>query len=236
MKTILIIDTETTGLDHAKDAIAEVAWARYSLPERAVLESFSFLVDPRTYRDGTTEVRDTSALTGITRAMWEERGRAWSKVHQTFLEACKGVDAVVAHNATFDRKWFGDEDGGVPWVCTLHDVTWPSAACAGGKSLVATALAHGVAVTSAHRALTDVLLLASLLTRVAKDGHDVPAMLARGLRPKATFELAATDFDETRNAQARESGFKWDKDAKRWRRTMAVEDAEGLPFAVRRVA
>ena len=236
LRQLLLVDLETSGLDPAKDCPVEAAWAVYSLEHRTLLHAHSWLVDPRSYRgDAIENIRDLSSVHKITPAMWEESGMPWASVERMVAKTSGRVDAIVAHNASFDRRWFRDEAiQAKPWICTLNGVRWPEA----GKSrrLGDIALEHGVAVIDAHRALPDVQTLARLLTMVARLGHDVGAILERGLRPTSVYVVADTDFDAARNALAKEHGFAWVGDRKVWERTMADEDAAGLPFKVRRVA
>lgn len=235
LSTILLLDLETSGLDPAKDCPVEAAWAVYSLEHRAVMRAHSTLVDATTYRgDAVDAVRDLSDLHKITPEMWRT-GLHWDAVEKAVKASAGNVDAIVAHNASFDRRWFRDETiQAKPWICTLNGVRWPEA----GKSkrLGDIALEHGVAVIDAHRALPDVQTLARLLTMAARLGHDVSAILERGLRPTSVYVVADTDFDPARNALAKEHGFSWVGERKVWERTMADEDAAGLPFRVRRVA
>ena len=76
--------------------------------------------------------------------------------------------------------------------------------------------------------------MAALFDRAAELGGDIPAMMIHAMRPKARFVVADTNFDEARNALAKEHGFKWEKP--NWVRNMAIADAPALPFAVRQVA
>jgi DNA polymerase-3 subunit epsilon len=93
---------------------------------------------------------------------------------------------------------------------------------------VSIALAHGVAVTSAHRAINDCLLLARLLERVDEDVDDLLHLaLQRASRPKAEF-IARTAYKDKDLVKA--AGFHWNGTV--WSRYMAVEDAEKLPFDV----
>lgn len=235
MKTLLLLDLETSGLDPAKDCPVEAAWAVYSLEHRAVMRAHSTLVDATTYRgDAADAVRDLSSVHRIAPAMWQT-GLHWDQVEKAVKASAGNVDAIVAHNASFDRRWFRDEAiQAKPWICTLHGVAWPEAGKA--KRLGDIALEHGVAMVEAHRALPDVLTLARLLHAVARLGHDVPALLSRGLRPTSLYAVAETDFNAERNALAKEYGFAWVGERKAWERTMADEDAAGLPFKVRKVA
>jgi DNA polymerase-3 subunit epsilon len=113
----------------------------------------------------------------------------------------------------------------------MDDLPWDGHS----RKLVEIALAHGVGVSSAHRALTDVDVMARLLTRLRERGADLPALFRRAARPKALF-YAVVPYE--RRQVAKDHGFRWDeaKHGKNWFRTMPVEDAAALPFPVRRVA
>jgi DNA polymerase-3 subunit epsilon len=143
----------------------------------------------------------------------------------------------MAHRADFDRGFIAADApklaARLPWVCSKYDVEWPS--CKVGASCVEMALSHGVPVVSAHRALTDCMLIASTLAEVSK-AHDVEAMIRLAMRPRALFAVADRSFDETRNTQARELGFKFNRPEKRWEKRMSVDATEGLPFAVEEVS
>jgi DNA polymerase-3 subunit epsilon len=143
------------------------------------------------------------------------------------------ADAIVAHNADFDRGFVpASLRDVVPWICTKNDVTWPKQTKP-GMSLVQLALAHDLGVAVAHRALADCDLIARLLTRCSELGHDIDAMLVRGLRPKVTLR-ALVSFDDRQKAN--EQGFHWNPTRKEWLRRMVEEDATGFDFPVRVVA
>jgi DNA polymerase-3 subunit epsilon len=99
-------------------------------------------------------------------------------------------------------------------------------------SLVPLALAHDLGVAVAHRALADCDLIARLLTRCRELGHDIDAMLTRGLRPKVTL-MACVSFDDRELAKV--AGFHWHAPRKQWLRRMVEADA-AFDFPVRVVA
>ena len=74
--------------------------------------------------------------------------------------------------------------------------------------------------------------MARLFTRAKELGVDLSAMLARGLRPKATF-VAMVPIEQ--KDLAKEAGFRWDPAKKQWKRMMAIEDAEALGFPVKQI-
>lgn len=221
---LLLLDTETTGTDESATCI-EVACALYSVEHSAVVRSFASLI-----RAESNPARLVNGIADALLLVAPDPAPVWHRVREMVSKA----GAIVTHNAAFDRRFVPADIGAmVPWICSMDDITWPRASRP-GEGLVSLALAHGLGIVSAHRADADVDTLARLLIRVAEMGADVPALLARALRPKALF-VALVPFE--RNHEAKGAGFRWNDPIPRaWSRTMAKDDAAALPFAVREVA
>lgn len=233
MRTILILDTETTGLDARTDHVIEVGCALWSVEHATLIEAWSEIMR------SPTGVNPAESVNGIPASALMNAAdpiTVWPLV----ADMAALADAIVAHGADFDRGFVPTSIRDMlPWICSCNDIEWPGRKLAGGieptrerpgQSLVALCLAHGLGVSHAHRALTDVLLLARLLERVAELGHNVGSMLSRGLRPKATF-VAQVSYDDREKARA--AGFRWDAGSRRWLRRMAIDDAAALPFPTR---
>lgn len=230
MKTLIITDTETTGLDPKVDRCIEVAYAVYDVDLATMLECFSSLL-PGVHNDAEAVNRiPSAALRRVTGNL-----DPWTCVRDVVDEYGGHDAAFIAHRASFDRSFYntGIADS-LPWICSKFDIEWPLSKP--GASLVEVALAHGVPVHDNHRALTDVMLLVRTFQRVAETGHDVQAMLARAMRPKATYAVADTAFDPERNKLAKANAFSWEPNSRLWIRTMAKDDVGALPFAVREVS
>lgn len=142
------------------------------------------------------------------------------------------ADAYVAHNAVFDKSFMaphGFDDK--PWICTLEDFTWPIESPS--KGLVPIALAHGVGVVAAHRAINDCLLIARLFERVEDSSERLMVALQRAKRPKYRYvSLAPFEMKDL----VKSFNFRWDPDSKEWWRNMSQEDTVELPFKVKRGA
>jgi DNA polymerase-3 subunit epsilon len=218
IETILLLDTETTGLSPETDRIVEVGLVRWSVTHRAVLSTWSELVQgPDNAARGVNGIPPEALPLGTTL----ERALA------IIDRYAKRSDIIVAQRAEFDRSFI--EAAGLtigPWVCSKFDVEWPEGKP--GDGLIGLALAHGVPVTGAHRALTDCLLLARLFERVAEK-HDVRAMLERAMLPRQTYQ-ATVSYDDREKAKA--AGFAWDGATKRWTLRLTPEAAAALPFPV----
>lgn len=230
---ILILDTETTGLDPKTDAVVEVAVAVFHLPSACVVRQSSFLVLPPTGEPSNSMQRVNRIPVEAIRACGMQSENAWEHVDK-IASTCS---AVLAHNAPFDLGFVPvSEDTylvrNLPWIDTKEDVAWPLANKP-GESLVNLTLAHGLGIGHAHRAMADVDMLCRLLTRCHEMGHDLQKMLANALRPKAVFQ-ALVSYDDREKAKG--AGFHWIPDAKAWTRRMFVEDAAKLPFKVNQIA
>ncbi len=230
IESVVIVDTETTGLDPATATTIELAGVVYSVRFRAVVESFATLIC-----NASNEAEAVNRIPVDALSVARQAGHAWKRLWD-LVDMATGPAVFMAHRAEFDRGFINVQAPALvkrlPWVCSKFDVEWPRSKV--GASCVEMALAHGVPVVSAHRALTDCMLIAKTLENVQADGHDLAALLARAMRPKAKFVVADTGFDEGRNALAKAAGFRWEKP--HWWRSMAVEDTAALPFAVRQVS
>jgi DNA polymerase-3 subunit epsilon len=206
---IALVDTETTGVDPKKDAVIEASWALVQVSTAKVLE-----VHSQCFR---ASVNPAESINGIPVALLEEGGDREPVVLDS------RVTAIVAHNADFDRQWAVFRPLELPWLDT-RDWRWPRASS--DSKLVEIALAHGVGVSSAHRAYTDVLTMAALLERV-HETVPLSAQLEYARRPRQLFE-AVVSFDE--KDKAKSAGFRWEPDRKRWVRRMLPEDVAKLGF------
>jgi len=220
VRRALIIDVETTGLDPAKDRVVEVGCILFDLVHAAPVESFAALLAGE--GNAAVEVnRIPEALLTDARAP----GNAW----QIVGGFAKRADVFLAHRADFDRSFVPPELANAkPWACTKFHVEWPHGKT--GDHLVHLALAHGVGVVHAHRALTDCDMIARLLTRVHEMGHSLQTLIARALRPRVKVQ-AIVSYDDREKAKA--SGFQWDPAARGWYREVAQDEAQSFPFPTR---
>lgn len=217
IKNLLIVDTETTGIDSENDTVIELGAILYSVEHQCVLTQFSTLYHAEENPCEHINRISASALKGISKHFEKSESS-----HSLLGDMADTADAYVAHNAEFDKGFLGWEDK--QWLCTCFDFKWPQATKEGG-SLINLALEHGIGVSSAHRALTDCQLISALFDRMDNLGE----MIERAARPKAMF-IANVSYDDRNLAKA--AGFKWNPETKKWIRQMAIEDASALSFPV----
>lgn len=218
---LLIVDTETTGLEPGHHQCIEVGALLFDVPHRAVLSQVSFLLPCQT--------NDAEAINGIAAAV-TRLSQPWPQALAYFQTLVDGADVVLAHNAAFDRQWFGHghlPSIEKPWLCSMEDLRWPSE-----RNLRATpsvrdlALAYGVPVWAAHRALTDCIYLAQVFERC----DDLEGLLAAGLEPRQLYR-AQLPYEERH--RARQAGFRWnDPVPKAWSRRLSAREAASVGFPV----
>jgi len=218
---LLIVDTETTGLSPAKGRCIEVGAVLFNVPSRAVLSQLSFLLPC----SSNPAERVNGIAAAVTR-LDQPRGQSLA-----CLEAmAAAADVLVAHNAAFDRQWFGREELPPlhrPWLCSMEDIRWPAE-----RHLRATpsvrdlALAYGVPVWAAHRALTDCIYIAQVFEREAQ----LENLLQQALLPRKLYR-ARLPYDQRH--LAKDAGFRWNEGVQgAWSKRLTEDERGLLPFEV----
>ena len=218
---LLIIDTETTGLDPKRGQCLEVGAILFHAPQRAVLAQHSFLLPV-----------ETNAAESINRIPAEvtRLDQPWRQGLDYFQALLDAADLLVAHNAGFDRQWFGKDQlpaVSKPWLCTMEDIAWPvDRQLRSRPSVRDLALAYGVPVWAAHRALTDCIYLAEVFARC----KDLETLLLHGLEPR---RLMRAQVSYAQRHLAKEAGFRWNDPIQgAWTRRLSDREAAKLDFQV----
>jgi len=218
---ILILDTETTGLSPELGVCIEVGAVLFDVGSRAVLQQLSFLLP--------CQANPAEAINGIPAAV-TRLPQPTEAALALFGALVAAADAVVAHHAAFDRQWFGH--GAlpaltIPWICSMEDIRWPAELqLRANPSLRDLALAHGVPVWAAHRALTDCDYLVHVFQRCAQ----LEGLLVAAQEPR---ELYRARLSYSERHLAREAGFRWNEPVPgAWSRRLSKREAEALPFPV----
>jgi DNA polymerase-3 subunit epsilon len=224
LKNLLILDWETTGPDASQHKRLELGLILYSIEHNAVLQSLSTLLpigdDPNI----------AQPINGIAPAAANEITIDLAKgIFQQARAMAAASAYVVAHNAEFDKQWCDHPSLAflldLPWLCSCHDFSWPRQHRHGQK-LIELALAHGIGVCSAHRALDDCNLLARLFDVM---GDRLPTMVEAAAMPRHLY-IADVSFADKELARA--EGFQWKGDVKQWQRKLTEAEAAQMPFPV----
>ena len=223
-ENILILDTETTGLDNENDYCLEVGSILFNVKSRSVLAQQSFLLP--------VEINNAEKINNIP-AEITRLPQPLSEAIKYFESLVRVSDVIVAHNAEFDMKWFGLNK--LPqiekqWICSMDDITWPTERQLKTRPSVRDlALAYGVPVWNAHRALTDCIYLSEVFKRCS----ELEKLLIRALEPKVLIR-AEISYEE--RGLAKNAGFRWNDAIKgAWSRKMSRREMQKLQFPVHEV-
>jgi DNA polymerase-3 subunit epsilon len=219
---LLVLDTETTGLEHSRDKIIELALLRVSIDTATGLPCGTVQVYDGLQDPGQPIPDIARKITGIDDSMVQ--GQQLDEARIAAL--LDGVDLVVAHNAAFDRPFV---EARLPafaakaWACSFADIAWKDEGRESAK-LTALALEMGL-FYDAHRAEMDChALLAVLAAALPVSGHTGLAHL-RAAAQATRYRLQATGAPFDAKDALKERGYRWDATHKVWHTRMNDEAA-----------
>lgn len=162
----VIVDVETTGLDHRRDEVIEIGMVSFVHNAAGevgpVIGALSLLREPSV--EITAEI---TKLTGITSDMVAGQVPDFDAV-RALLEP---ADLIIAHNAKFDRNFCERlHDGFVhkPWACSVAEVRWGDLGYEGSK--LGYLVNQSGWFHNGHRAVDDCHALLEVLAADLRDG------------------------------------------------------------------
>lgn len=210
---VVVLDTETTGLDQSKDKIMELALLRVDvdratgLPVGAV-QVYDGLEDP-----GMPIPPEVQEITGITPDMVQGQRLDEDRI----AALLDGVDLVIAHNAGFDRPFCEARIARfkeLSWACSFAEINWKEQGRSSAK-LESLALALGW-FYDAHRAEMDChALLAVLANPLPRASHTGLAhVMQQSAKPSYRLQATNAPFDAKDKLKAR--GYRWGAEQRVW--------------------
>jgi DNA polymerase-3 subunit epsilon len=210
---IVILDTETTGLDVSRDKVVELALVCVQVDTQTgqatgPVEVYDGLRDP-----GMPMPRIAREITGITDDMLAGEQLDMARI----AALLDGADLVIAHNAGFDRPFVEDilpQTRELNWACSFAGIDWTATGHSSAKlSYLASALGW---FYDAHRAEMDChALLTVLLAELPGQGvNGMAHLLASSHEPSYRLQATGAPFSAKDLLKAR--GYRWDGEGKVW--------------------
>ena len=232
----VILDVETTGLNHERDEVIQIALRPFFVNPTTgevsgVKKAVEFFQQP-----SKPLPKIITEITGFVDEDLEGKSIPWDKVAK-ILSHCQ---FIVAHNASFDRKWIEKalKNNGHPvpsdaiWACSMSQVEW-SSICRASKALEVLCAWHGFYYDS-HNAVSDVDATLHLLRK----SNYMKQMLTSAVTSDYHVFPVGSDRDE--NPLLKSRGYRWNPELSSWwvsraSQQRADEECEWLVANLRKV-
>jgi len=221
-RRVLVLDTETTGLDHRTEQIIELAMLAVDVDIETGLpvgrvEIYEDFEDP-----GKPIPPAIVQITGIDSAMVQGHRLNDARVNEMVTRA----DLIVAHNAGFDRPFVEARLPvfvGKSWACSFADINWKAQGTGSAKLEF---LAHESGwFYDAHRAQVDCHALLQVLARpLPKEPQTgLACLMAAAHHTRYKLRAVGAPFDSKDKLKAR--GYRWDAEGRVWSATLPSQEA-----------
>jgi DNA polymerase-3 subunit epsilon len=226
-KRVLILDTETTGLDSRSENIIELAMLAVDLD----LQTGQLVGEVEVYEDfedpGRPIPLEITKLTGITSKDVQGQKLDEAKIKDMVERA----DLIVAHNAGFDRPFVENRlevFEHKAWACSFAGIDWKAQGLGSAKlEFLCSELGW---FYDAHRAQVDCHALLRVLSSPLKPYAEIKPL--NGLQQlfksaentRTVVKAFGSPFETKDKLKAR--GYRWDAEARVW--YTAVKSAEAL--------
>jgi DNA polymerase III subunit epsilon len=217
---VVVLDTETTGLDQNTERVIELALLRVDIDNTSGLpvgpvQVYDGLEDP-----GKPIPPEVVALTGIRDA--DVKGQTLDTAR--VAELMDGVDIVIAHNAGFDRPFVEKrlaQFAQCDWACSFADIDWKAQGRSSAK-LESLAQANGW-FYDAHRAEMDChALLAVLAQPLPQSPHTGLAQLLQAAQ-RTSYALQATNAPFEAKDLLKARAYRWNAEQRVWHTRLKTE-------------
>ena len=218
-----VVDVETTGLNHMKDEIIQIAIRPFFVNPTSGEVSGLKKTIVALQQPSAPLPRIIKDITGFDDADLEGHSIDWSRVGKILNQR----QFIIAHNASFDRKWIDTalRKAGevVPenaiWGCSMSQVDWtPVVRCS--KALEVLCAWHGYFYDS-HNAVADVDATLHLLRK-----NDYMSELLQNASEPDYHVFAANSLREE-NTILKQGRYRWNPELGCWwKATNSQEEAE----------
>nr|WP_246216081.1 3'-5' exonuclease [Microvirga makkahensis] len=204
-KLAVIVDTETTGLDHTRDEVIELGMVAFSYDEDGrigdVVGTLNALREP-----SVPITPEITRLTGISPEMVKGQTINLDAV-EAFIQS---AHLVIAHNARFDRPFCERLTPGFAlkaWACSHAEVSWSEFGFEGSK--LGYLLSHCGWFHQGHRAVEDCHALLEVLAAPLPSGTGCAMSYLLASARKALLQVWAEGSPFDMKDDLKKRGYRW---------------------------
>jgi DNA polymerase-3 subunit epsilon len=209
---VIVLDTETTGLDSKNEKIIELAMLSVLVDSATGLPVGPVTIYESFEDPGKPIPAQITEITGIVDSMVKGLRIDDAAVAALVAQA----DLIVAHNAGFDRPFVEARFpvfAGKAWACSFMGIDWKKEG-SGSAKLEFLASERGW-FYDAHRAQVDCHALLQVLAAPLADGHTGLARLLAGAG-QTRYKLRATGAPFEAKDKLKARGYRWDGEGRVW--------------------
>ena len=201
----IILDTETTGLNHRKDEIIEIGLISFTFDERGAIGDVTGVYGGL-QQPSIRIPADITKLTGITDEMVAGQMIDMQAVRALVAPA----DLIIAHNAGFDRPFceaFSSAFSDKAWACSNSEIDWSARGFEGTK--LGYLIGQVGYFHEGHRAVDDCFALLEVLDRETEADTATPfaELYLNSQRSRVRIFAEHSPFDLKDHLKAR--GYRW---------------------------
>jgi len=211
-RRVIVLDTETTGLDNKLESIIELAMLSVLVDTATGLPVGPVTIYESFEDPGKPIPAQITEITGIDDSMVQ--GLRIDDAAVTAL--VQHADLIVAHNAGFDRPFIEARlpvFAGKAWACSFMGIDWKKEG-SGSAKLEFLASERGW-FYDAHRAQVDCHALLQVLASPLADGQTGLSRLLAGA-DQTRYKLRATGAPFEAKDKLKARGYRWDGEGRVW--------------------
>ena len=210
---VLVLDTETTGLELHSSELIEVGALLLEVDRDTgaigrVLSTYEGLEEPKQPISA-----ESTAIHGITNDM--VKGQRFDD--QALQRLAEQADLCIAHNAAFDKPFMRrrfDFIANTVWACTFRELPWTQEGYTGRK--LGTLLSDCGYFHDAHRAVADCNALAHVLASPLKTSQRMPFQILFDSANESIYQIAALKAPFEKKDFLKAKGFRWNAEDRVW--------------------
>ncbi|WP_087001027.1 3'-5' exonuclease [Rhizobium sullae] len=200
----VIVDTETTGLNHRNDEIIEIGAVAFTFNDHGAVGDI-IGVYGGLQRPSKPIPPEITRLTGITDALVEGQ---FIDI-QSLRRLIEPADLIIAHNAGFDRPFcdaFSTIFAGKAWACSVSEIDWSARGFEGTK--LGYLVGQAGYFHEGHRAVDDCFALLEVLDQQrATEETPFSELYRASQRSRVRIFAEHSPFDMKDQLKAR--GYRW---------------------------